>query len=161
MNRQANLSQALHLINGDTLTQKIAQGKLVPRLVAEKAPPEAVIEELYVLALCRKPTEAESKRLAEIVRRELDPTRLQEIFKTPAGALDTATALEKRLRQLKDSSVKLPKGGKAEAALMKAIKAVEQQQADAANRLWGRVAQQVYGDILWGLFNSSEFTFNH
>ena len=28
VNREANLSQALHLVNGDTITQKIAQGKL-------------------------------------------------------------------------------------------------------------------------------------
>ena len=29
VNREANLSQALHLVNGDTITQKIAQGKLI------------------------------------------------------------------------------------------------------------------------------------
>src|SRR6185437_14877416 len=70
VNREANLSQALHLVNGDTITQKIAQGKLIAGLVAAKKTPEQVIEELYVRTLCRKPTAAETKKLAAIVHRE-------------------------------------------------------------------------------------------
>src|SRR5262249_46553900 len=36
VNKQANLSQALHLLNGDTISSKIAQGKLITPLLPEK-----------------------------------------------------------------------------------------------------------------------------
>ena len=38
---------------------------------------------------------------------------------------------------------------------------LEQQQNVVLQRYQVNAAQIVYGDILWGLFNSTEFTFNH
>src|SRR5262249_3954410 len=100
--REANLSQALHLINGDTITLKIAQSKLISTLIAEKKTPEAVIEELYLRTLCRKPTESESQRLAALVRRETtDPERIGELAAAQAR-IDTGYKRgEDRLAQLK------------------------------------------------------------
>jgi hypothetical protein len=57
------LSQALHLINGETTTGKIIAGKLVPRLLAEKRKPLAVAEALYVRCLSRTPTPDETGRI--------------------------------------------------------------------------------------------------
>ena len=47
---EPTLSQALHLLNGDTSTQKIQAGNLVGRLLAEKKSPAEIIEELISAA---------------------------------------------------------------------------------------------------------------
>src|SRR5439155_9428818 len=72
VNREANLSQALHLVNGDTITQKIAQSRLIATMLAAKKPPEAIIEELYIRALSRKPTDDEVQKLVEIINQDLN-----------------------------------------------------------------------------------------
>lgn len=78
---EPNLSQALHLLNGDTLHAKIAEGKLVEqRLAAGVAPPQ-IIEELYIRCLTRKPTAEEMSKLAAILAEEQDDRRvLEDVF---------------------------------------------------------------------------------
>ena len=56
---EPNLSQALHLLNGDTVNNKIVQGKLIERLVGEGKSTAEIIDELYIRCLSRKPTEKE------------------------------------------------------------------------------------------------------
>jgi hypothetical protein len=162
VNREANLSQALHLVNGDTLTQKIAQGKLLSGLMAEKKSPEQVIEELYVRTLCRKPTSTEVKKLAEIVRRETsDPERVKALALAQVRIDQNFRRSEERLQKLRDDRKKAGNNGKEAESLDKQIKSLEQQ-LDGIRQGYERNVQQiVYGDILWGLFNSTEFTFNH
>jgi hypothetical protein len=58
------LSQALHLLNGETTTGKIIEGKVVEKLLANKKEPIAVAEELYLRCLGRKPTETEAAKIA-------------------------------------------------------------------------------------------------
>ncbi|AWM40479.1 hypothetical protein GobsT_10150 [Gemmata obscuriglobus] len=161
VNREANLSQALHLMNGDTVTAKVAQSKFLPALLAEKKAPEAVIEELYIRTLCRKPTATETKKLVEIVQRETAPARLTELADAQLRTDATYRRTEERLKALQADLAKQPKGSKEAAALGKQVAALEQTQNAARARLEGAAAQTVYGDILWGLFNSTEFTFNH
>jgi DNA repair exonuclease SbcCD ATPase subunit len=161
VNREANLSQALHLLNGDTITAKVAQGKTLPALIAAKKTPEGVVEELYVLALSRKPTEAELKGLAGIVRRETSPDRLEELAELQLKADAAYQRVEERLKSLKADLAKLPKDSKEAAALGKQVANLEQNQAAARKRLEATAVRTVYGDILWGLFNSAEFAFNH
>jgi hypothetical protein len=75
------LSQALHLLNGETTTGKIAEGKVVERLLTEKKEPAAVAEELYVRCLSRKPTPAEAARIAAKLGRDTDPKQsLEDLF---------------------------------------------------------------------------------
>jgi hypothetical protein len=64
---EPNLSQALHLLNGDTIQQKIRQGGVVTRLLDQGMTPEQVIEELYLRTLTRKPTAKESQGLLDII----------------------------------------------------------------------------------------------
>jgi hypothetical protein len=59
------LSQALHLLNGETTTGKIVEGKVVEKLSAAKTELIAVAEELYLRCLGRKPTEAEAAKIAK------------------------------------------------------------------------------------------------
>jgi hypothetical protein len=55
-----NLSQALHTLNGDILAGKIADaGGTVATLVKEGKSHDQIVRHLYLLALCRPPSEAE------------------------------------------------------------------------------------------------------
>jgi len=65
---EPSLSQALHLLNGDTVQQKIRQGGVVKGLPDAGRSPEQVIEELYLRTLTRKPTEKETAGLMAVVR---------------------------------------------------------------------------------------------
>ena len=56
---EPSLSQALHLLNGDTVNAKIQQGGLITKWLAEKVEPLQIVERLYIACLGRKPTEAE------------------------------------------------------------------------------------------------------
>jgi hypothetical protein len=59
-----NLSQALHLLNGQTTNGRIIQGGVVRKLYTEeKKSPEEVIEALYLRAVSRKPTPEELSSL--------------------------------------------------------------------------------------------------
>jgi hypothetical protein len=162
VNREANLSQALHLVNGDTITQKIAQGTLLTGLLADKKSPAEVIEELYVRTLCRKPTADEVKKLTDIVEREVnDPKRIQEIARAQLAADPNFKRNEERLQKLKADVASGTAGNKEAAALEKQIQALEKTRADTLQRFQANARQIIYADILWGLFNSTEFTFNH
>jgi hypothetical protein len=162
VNREANLSQALHLVNGDTVTQKVSQSRLIPGLIAANKTPEQIIEELYVRTLCRKPTAAEVKKLTDIVRREsTDPARLKAVASLQMTQDPAYRRTEERLRTLKAELAALTKASKPTAAVEKQIKTVEGMLAGFSSRYEAAAAQTVYADILWGLFNSTEFTFNH
>lgn len=57
------LSQALHLINGTTVEEKINQGGVIKRLVDAKKTPKEVVTELYLRSFGRFPTDAEMAHL--------------------------------------------------------------------------------------------------
>ena len=67
---EPNLSQALHMLNGDTVNAKIQTGKLIPTRIGEEVPIPQILEELYIRCLCRKPTEKELTNLVEIISQE-------------------------------------------------------------------------------------------
>ncbi len=78
---EPNLSQALHLMNGDTVNEKIKQGGLIPNMIAEKKTSADIITEMYVRCFCRKPTEHELTKLVAITTEEEDPKpALEDIF---------------------------------------------------------------------------------
>ncbi len=60
---EPNLSQALHLLNGDAVNAKVINGGLVKKLLKEGKEPDAIIEELYLRALGRFPTATEKTKL--------------------------------------------------------------------------------------------------
>ncbi|MGE4551400.1 MAG: DUF1549 domain-containing protein, partial [Opitutales bacterium] len=78
---EPNLSQALHLLNGDVVNNRITQGKVVKNLVEEGKSHETVIDELYVRCLSRKPTPSEKANLLAAVNGEEDKkTALEDTF---------------------------------------------------------------------------------
>jgi hypothetical protein len=78
---EPNLSQALHLLNGDTVQQKVSQGGVVSGLLEAGAPPKQIIEHLYIRCLTRKPTERETAQLEAIVDQQEDKRMaLEDVF---------------------------------------------------------------------------------
>jgi hypothetical protein len=165
VSREANLSQALHLVNGDTITQKIAQSRVIATLLAEKRSPEKIIEELYVRAIGRKPTADETQELTGIVNEDLgNPDRLAQLASAQARLDQNYRRGEEQLETLKTAVEKLRASGGDAAAIKRVenqMQTLERQLGAIRQRYQGNAAQLVYGDILWGLFNSTEFAFNH
>lgn len=63
-----NLAQALHTLNSDVITAKIADPKgRVAGLLAAKKPAAEVVTELYLATLCRRPTAAELKLCEQLL----------------------------------------------------------------------------------------------
>ena len=62
---EPNLSQALHLLNGDAVHNRVRNGGVVRKLLKELKDPGAVIESLYFRCLSRAPTDAEKTKLLE------------------------------------------------------------------------------------------------
>jgi hypothetical protein len=80
-----NIAQAMHLLNGDTLTKKIADpAGRIERLVKVKTPLERLIEELYLATLSRPPSPQETAKARQWLA---DASNLRE------GAQDLLWAL--------------------------------------------------------------------
>lgn len=63
---EPSMVQVLHIYNGDTLNQKLQADKnRIATRLAENASPEAIVEELYLVALGRMPNAAEKTKLAK------------------------------------------------------------------------------------------------
>lgn len=75
------LSQALHMINGQTIQGKIAAGGITRKMLADKKTPEQIIESLYIRCLSRKPTPEEMQRLMTTVSQSENPQAgLDDVF---------------------------------------------------------------------------------
>ena len=78
---EPNLSQALHLLNGDSVHNRIAQGKLVKRRLDEGVAHRDIIRELYIRCLTREPTEAEAANLEQILAEDGNAQQtLEDVF---------------------------------------------------------------------------------
>jgi hypothetical protein len=77
---EPTLAQTLHLINGDTVDGKINKSTVVSEMLAQKKPPEAILDALYIRTLARKPTESERKKLSPLVASNPDRKTYDDIF---------------------------------------------------------------------------------
>jgi rubrerythrin len=76
-----SLSQALHLLNGTTVNNKIKQGKLVERLVSEKKTHDQILDEIYQRCFSRLPTEKERVAIQQEISTQENKTQaLEDIF---------------------------------------------------------------------------------
>jgi hypothetical protein len=62
---EPNLGQALHLMNGESVHEKVKQGGVVAKLLESGNTPQQVADELYLRCLSRKPTEQETAAMNE------------------------------------------------------------------------------------------------
>ncbi len=78
---EPTLSQALHLLNGDTVQQKIRSGGLIQHLLAAKKSPEDIIRALYVRCIGRQPLPEEMCALKKLVDGTPKPAEaLEDVF---------------------------------------------------------------------------------
>ncbi len=80
---EPTLSQALHLLNGDTVNAKIRQGGLIKTLVTEELDDAERIDRLYVRVLGRRPTPTERAALLpdfEGLPDQDKPTAYEDLF---------------------------------------------------------------------------------
>ena len=77
---EPSLSQALHLLNGDVVHNKITAGGLIPRWQEEGLSPAQIIERIYLRSLSRAPSEAELADIAGRIGDEPDVAALEDVF---------------------------------------------------------------------------------
>jgi hypothetical protein len=78
---EPTLSQALHMLNGNTIQSKVTQGGLIKKLLEAKKEPVEIIETFYVRSLTRKPTPDESERLLAVFQQAPTPQQgLEDVF---------------------------------------------------------------------------------
>jgi hypothetical protein len=66
--QDSSVGQALHLNNGQTLNDKIrAKNSRIETWLRDKVTDEEVVQRLFVLALCRRPTAAEQKKFQALL----------------------------------------------------------------------------------------------
>jgi hypothetical protein len=76
-----SLSQALHLLNGETIQNKVRRGEVVKTLLDGGSTPVEVIDELYRRCLSRAPTAAEGAALlAEVEAGDGGRDALEDVF---------------------------------------------------------------------------------
>src|SRR5207253_11056836 len=78
---EPTLSQSLHLMNGDTTTQRIMAGDLIGRRLAAKKSPAEIIEELFIRCASRKPRPEERAKLEAALAAEPDKKKaMKDVF---------------------------------------------------------------------------------
>ncbi len=78
---EPNLSQALHLLNGDTVNSKIKAGNVLGKLADQGLSNDQIVSELYVLCLSRLPTDKEKQTIKTILDAEKDKKSvLEDVF---------------------------------------------------------------------------------
>ncbi len=76
---EGNLGQALQLINGPTVNEKIrTPNNRLGKLLAANAAADAIIDELYLAAYCRRPTPEERAKIREHLAKTAEPRRAWE-----------------------------------------------------------------------------------
>ena len=76
---EANLAQALHTLNGDTLSQKIADGNgRLAKLLKENKPFDENVTELYLATFSRRPTAEELATCKSFLDQSPDPKSFYE-----------------------------------------------------------------------------------
>jgi hypothetical protein len=158
--QEPNMAQALHLINGAGVNQKIAADSgLVAGLIKANKKDAEIVEELYLTCFGRLPTKVEMDASLQTVDEAINPK--------PAVPADVKPADPKA----KPADAK-PVDPKAAAAKVGDAKPAEVKPADAkpaempkapeAPKVDPVVARrQVLEDLLWALINGKEFVFNH
>jgi hypothetical protein len=78
---EPSMAQVLHIANGDTVNQKLKRpNNRLDQLLAQSTPDERIVEEAYLSALCRPPTDVEKRQiLAMLEPAKSDPKLRREI----------------------------------------------------------------------------------
>jgi hypothetical protein len=77
---EPNMSQALHLLNGDVTNSRINQGKVVQTMLKDGKSPALIIDDLYLRCYSRLPRENEKANLLASIDTENPTESLTDIF---------------------------------------------------------------------------------
>ncbi|MCA9068490.1 MAG: DUF1553 domain-containing protein, partial [Planctomycetaceae bacterium] len=78
---EPTLSQALHLMNGDTVNNKMRQGGVLKSMLDQKLEPMDIVDRLYVSCLTRHPTDEEKGALAPLFAEGADVNQgLEDVY---------------------------------------------------------------------------------
>jgi hypothetical protein len=79
---EPNLSQALHLINGEVTHQRVRQGALVATWIKEEKKPGEIVDLIYRRALCRPAADSEREALLKGLPEKPEERRayLEDVF---------------------------------------------------------------------------------
>jgi hypothetical protein len=84
---EPNLSQALHLLNGDTVQTKVQGSQVIAKLLAEKKAPPEVVGELFLRTLTRRPTAKEVEHIDKLLADAPAPAEQRKILDDVLWAL--------------------------------------------------------------------------
>ncbi|MFC7336861.1 PSD1 and planctomycete cytochrome C domain-containing protein [Haloferula chungangensis] len=77
---EPNLSQALHLLNGESTHNRIKSSKVISSMIEKKVPPESIVENLYLRTLGRVPTPEEKEKIAPHLAETKNPKETRELL---------------------------------------------------------------------------------
>lgn len=87
---QPSMAQVLQISNGDTLNMKLqAKGNRIDQLLAEKKSDGEIVEEVYLSALSRRPTQVEKEKLAGMLRAAGEPEKREVVEDVYWGVLSS------------------------------------------------------------------------
>lgn len=164
--QEPNMAQALHLINGAGVNQKIAadSGLVAGMIKAGKKDPE-IVEELYLTCFGRMPTKVEMDASLQTVDEAINPKPAApaEVKPTEVKPTDAKKVVDPKAKvdpkapaaAVKASEAAKPADAKP-AEMAPAAKPVETPKVDPV-----LARRQVLEDLLWALINGKEFVFNH
>lgn len=125
------MAQALHLINGAGVNQKIsAAGGIVDTMVKANKTDREIVEELYLTCFSRMPTEAEMKASLSAIEEGMHPELVKPAVADPKKPAEAQAAPQPPAAPLKPAEMPVAR-------------------------------KQVLEDLLWALINGKEFVFNH
>ena len=185
---ELSMRQTLHLLNSSDVQNKINASPRLRRLFTEKKSDEEIIEELYLCMLARYPKEAERKRILDYLSGAGKPLPedVQAQLKAAEAAAARAKAELDRAAAEYEEAEKAAKAAKAAGAkdapdkrkhadelkarreeLAAQQKAAQAKLAEAKRKVEAARAKlkprrdQAFQDLMWALFNTKEFLFNH
>ena len=85
--KEPNLSQALHLINGNTVEQKIRQGNLIGKWQKENLTDEEIVRRLYLKTLGRMPEVTEVENITALFEDTEDRNQKKKMLEDVFWAL--------------------------------------------------------------------------
>jgi cell division septation protein DedD len=144
--QEPNMAQALHLINGQPVNQKIsANGGTVDTLLKSSKKDDEIVTELYLSCFGRFPTKQEMDAATQTIKEAMTPPK-------PAAAAPAKPA---------ESKPTDPKAADAKATDPKAAAKPAEKPAEPPKFDPVVARRQVFEDLLWALINGKEFVFNH
>jgi len=66
---EPTLAQALHMVNGNTIEQKLARSPVIAEMMKSGKKPSEIVDELFIRALGRKASDVEMKKMMDVVAR--------------------------------------------------------------------------------------------